>query len=745
MEKGQIVTITIEDMSAEGQGIGKLYELAAPDKAESGRAAADVGQKAETGANGAETAKAAGALHGERNAETGAVDRATGMAQNRAEAVQTGRGFAIFVKDAIVGDRVRVELTKVKKHYAFGRVTEILEASPERIEPFCPYQGACGGCAYGTLHYDAQLALKEKQVRDKLTRLGGLSAPKVMPILGMGDEDPEETPFRYRNKASMPVSTGGLLTKKGGIQQPIHEPRVGFYRAGTHEVVDCEDCWLQSEPAMAAANALRRFMEEDHITSYDPRWAKGLMRHLIVRTAAGTGEVMVILVINGKAIPNAPKLIRMLDDAISAIPVYETGALAGVEFNLESVVVNINSSKTLEGQILGEECITIAGKPTIMEEVGGLSFEISPLSFYQVNRAQMLRLYDKVLEYAALQGDETVLDLYCGVGTIGLFAAAEMNRKAAAPNHTAIRNTEEASSKQEKTEAAAFNRAAIQNTEETLASHETTESAAPNRKKAGRVIGIESIKGAVLDANRNAVINGIVNARYVCGKAEEELPKMVRTKAQEEDAARKAAKQYGEAAAKKELLKDESLRITGADVVILDPPRAGCEQALLEAVVQAAPDRIVYVSCDPATLARDIKWLGEHGYEFREATPCDMFPWTGHVETVVLLSHKKPDGHINVKVEFGEGEGKVPLDNIAKRAEEYKPKERVTYKMIKEYIEAKYGFKVHTAYIAEVKRDLGLPMYDAPNAVEELKQPRKHPAPEKVEAIKDALKHFEVI
>ena len=335
MEKGQIVTITIEDMSAEGQGIGKLYELAAPDKAESGRAAADVGQKAETGANGAETAKAAGALHGERNAETGAVDRATGMAQNRAEAVQTGRGFAIFVKDAIVGDRVRVELTKVKKHYAFGRVTEILEASPERIEPFCPYQGACGGCAYGTLHYDAQLALKEKQVRDKLTRLGGLSAPKVMPILGMGDEDPEETPFRYRNKASMPVSTGGLLTKKGGIQQPIHEPRVGFYRAGTHEVVDCEDCWLQSEPAMAAANALRRFMEEDHITSYDPRWAKGLMRHLIVRTAAGTGEVMVILVINGKAIPNAPKLIRMLDDAISAIPVYETGALAGVEFNLE--------------------------------------------------------------------------------------------------------------------------------------------------------------------------------------------------------------------------------------------------------------------------------------------------------------------------------------------------------------------------------------------------------------------------
>ena len=732
MEKGQIVTITIEDMSAEGQGIGKLYELAAPDKAESGRAAADVGQKAETGANGAETAKAAGALHGERNAETGAVDRATGMAQNRAEAVQTGRGFAIFVKDAIVGDRVRVELTKVKKHYAFGRVTEILEASPERIKPFCPYQGACGGCAYGTLHYDAQLALKEKQVRDKLTRLGGLFAPKVMPILGMGDTDPEETPFRYRNKASMPVSTGGLLTKKGGIQQPIHEPRVGFYRAGTHEVVDCEDCWLQSEPAMAAANALRRFMEEDHITSYDPRWAKGLMRHLIVRTAAGTGEVMVILVINGKAIPNAPKLIRMLDDAISAIPVYETGALAGVEFNLESVVVNINSSKTLEGQILGEECITIAGKPTIMEEVGGLSFEISPLSFYQVNRAQMLRLYDKVLEYAALQGDETVLDLYCGVGTIGLFAAAEMNRKAAAPNHAAIRNTEETSSKQEKTEADAFNRAAIQNTEETLASHETTESAAPNRKKAGRVIGIESIKGAVLDANRNAVINGIVNARYVCGKAEEELPRMVRTKAQEEDAARKAAKQYGEAAAKKELLKDESLRITGADVVILDPPRAGCEQPLLEAVVQAAPDRIVYVSCDPATLARDIKWLGEHGYEFREATPCDMFPWTGHVETVCLLSKLQSKEHIEIEVAMDE----MDLTSSESKA---------TYEEIREYVFEHTGLKVSHLYIAQVKQKYGIierENYNKPKS-ENAKQPQC--PPEKEKAITEALKHFGMI
>lgn len=544
MEKRQIVELTIEDMSAEGRGIGKIYD--------------------------------------------------------------DERGFAVFVQDTVVGDRAKVELTKVKKNYAFGRVSEMLALSQDRQESFCPHSGLCGGCVYSKLSYEAQLALKEKQVREKLVRLGGLTDPVIMPIIGMGSEDANEVPFRYRNKASMPVSTGGLITQKGGIVKPVHEPRVGFYRPKSHDVVDCEDCLLQSEPAMAAAAALRKFMEEDHITSYDPRWEKGLMHHMIVRTAAGTGEVMVILVINGKAIPNAPKLIEMLDEAIYNVPVYEDGPLAGVEFNLESVIVNINKSKNLEGPILGEECITIAGKPTITEEVGGLSFEISPLSFYQVNREQMVRLYEKALEYASLKGDETVLDLYCGVGTIGLFAAAEMNRRTAELNAAA-------------------------------AAGQVVENAASGQNAAvklpGRVIGIESVKGAVLDANRNATINGIVNARYVCGKAEEELPKMVDPKSE---------------------LKDESLRVTHADVVILDPPRAGCEQPLLEAVVKAAPERIVYVSCDPATLARDIKWLGEHGYEFKEATPCDMFPWTGHVETVCLLCKRKPDTMVNLSVDMND-------------------------------------------------------------------------------------------
>ena len=331
---------------------------------------------------------------------------------------------------------------------------------------------------------------------------------------------------------------------------------------------------------MAAAEALRQFMVEDHITSFDPRWEKGLMRHMIVRTAAGTGEVMVILVINGKAIPNAQKLVEMLDEAIYNVPVYDDGPLAGVEFSLESVVINVNKSKNLDGPILGEECITIAGKPTITEEVSGMKFEISPLSFYQVNREQMVKLYDKVLEYADLKGGETVLDLYCGVGTIGLFCAREMEKKA---GESAAEGTADGMEVQP-----------------------------------GQVIGIESIKGAVLDANRNATINGIVNARYVCGKAEEELPKMMGMVDTEGG-------------------KEPAVRISQADVAILDPPRAGCDERLLEAVVKAEPSKIIYVSCDPATLARDIKWLTENGYEFREATPCDMFPWTSHVEVVTCL------------------------------------------------------------------------------------------------------------
>ena len=558
------------------------------------------------------------------------------------QGVGRSNGLAVFVKGAVVGDVVTAELAKVKKSYAFGRLLSVDEPSDDRIEAFCPYSGQCGGCAYGELSYEAQLALKEKQIRDKLIRLGGVAGleqtlegsgapelnerfngmsgskeklgsvglpgseeklgsdglpgskvpaaafapvPQLRPIIGMGE------PFRYRNKAAMPIWTGGVITRKGGVLENLGTPAIGFYQAKSHDVVDCYDCFLQSEPAMAAAEALRQFMISDNITAYDPKWEKGLLRHLVVKTARGTGEVMVILVINGKGIPNAEKLVDMLDDAIYNLPPTEDG----IEYNLESVIINVNKAEGKAGKssragggksgkaanengsrsqrgtsIFGSECITLAGKPAIFEKVGGLQFEISPLSFYQVNPVQMEALYDKAMEYADLSGSETVLDLYCGVGTIGLFAAREMERN---------RNM---------------------------------------TMDIGRVIGIESVKEAVLDANRNAVINNIVNARYICGKAEEELPKLI----------------SGEG------LKDQSLKISHADVVFLDPPRAGCDERLLEAVIAIEPERIVYVSCDPATLARDVKYLTGKGYAFVEGTPVDMFPWTGSVETCVLLSHK---------------------------------------------------------------------------------------------------------
>ena len=433
-------------------------------------------------------------------------------------------GLAVFVDGAVVGDVVKAELTKLKKNYAFGRLTEILQPSADRIEASCGYAGECGGCSLHSLRYDAQLKLKKKLVEDKLIRIGGITNPIVHDTIGM------ENPWRYRNKAQFPV---GDVT-------------IGFYQSKSHRVINCDDCLIQSAPAAAMAGALREYMKADHITAYDEETGKGLIRHLIVKTAFQTGEVMAVLVINGKGLPNGEKLVYMMDDAIAELT---PDSKTGVEFSLESVILNINKKKTSE--IMGEECKTLAGKPTILDQAGKLSFEISPLSFYQVNPVQMVKLYDTALEYAGLTGAETVLDLYCGVGTIGLYCAS----------------------------------------------------------LAKKVIGIESVKSAVIDANRNAVINGIVNAEYLCGKAEEELPKLL---------------EQG----------------TKADVVILDPPRAGCDPVLLDAVAKAGPERIVYVSCDPATLARDVKILGELGYGFVEAQPVDMFPWTGHVECVVGMQRK---------------------------------------------------------------------------------------------------------
>ncbi|MBQ0079609.1 MAG: class I SAM-dependent RNA methyltransferase, partial [Eubacterium sp.] len=280
------------------------------------------------------------------------------------QGIGRAEGVVIFVPGTVPGDVAEVEITKAKKNYCFSKLIEIVEESPDRIDDFdCPFFGkGCGGCVYGNLSYEGQLALKENQVREKIARLGGIENPTVNPIIGMLPDDNEGMgEFRYRNKAQFPVSTGGIITRKGGIVENLGEPAVGFYKPKSHEVVDTPDCYIQSMAAMAAADALRRFMEEDNITAWDPKWEKGLMRHLIVKTGFATGEVMVILVINGKGIPNAPKLIEMLDDAI-----YDVG------YSLECVAVNTNKDPK-SNEIMGEDTVVIAGKPVITDMIGDLT------------------------------------------------------------------------------------------------------------------------------------------------------------------------------------------------------------------------------------------------------------------------------------------------------------------------------------------------------------------------------------
>ena len=446
-----------------------------------------------------------------------------------------------------------------------------------------------------------------------------------------------EEPFRYRNKAQFPIG----VDKEGNLI-------AGFYAGRTHQIIPVpnRDCVLGVPENKVILDQILDYMREEKISAYDEERHKGLVRHVLVRYGFTTKEIMVCLIINGDKLPCSEKLLEKL----TKIP------------GMTSITYNINKEKT--NVIMGSKVCPLWGQTYITDYIGNVKYQISPLSFYQVNPVQTEVLYGTALEYAGLTGKETVWDVYCGIGTISLFLA----------------------------------------------------------QKAQKVYGVEIVPQAIEDAKHNAKINEITNAEFFVGKAEEVLPEYYADYAKEHP---------GEHAR--------------ADVIVVDPPRKGCERSVLDTMVQMEPERIVYVSCDSATLARDVKYLRENGYEIRKVKATDMFPMSVHVETVVLLSHKKADSYIHIDVEFGEGEGKIPVDSIAKRAEAYKPKEKVTYKMIKEYIEAKYGFKVHTAYIAEVKRNLGLPMYDAPNAVEELKQPRKHPTPEKVEAIKDALRYFAVI
>jgi len=533
-------------------------------------------------------------------------------------------GYIWFIKDAVIGDVVRARAMKMKKNYGFARLMEILTSSEARVEPKCPVARQCGGCQLQAMSYEEQLKFKERKVKNHLLRIGKFKEDEIhmLPIMGMKE------PWRYRNKAQFPFG----LDKNGNIV-------AGFYAGRTHDIIECEDCLLGVEENKDILGIIKGFMRVHGIRPYDETTHKGLVRHALIRKGFHSGEIMVCLVINGKDIPAKEQLVEELCQVKG----------------MTSISYSINQEKT--NVIMGKEIVNLYGPGYITDNIGNVTYQISPLSFYQVNPVQTEKLYGTALEYAGLTGNETVWDLYCGIGTISLFLA----------------------------------------------------------QNAKKVYGVEIVPQAIEDARRNAALNNITNAEFFTGKAEEVLPE-----------------QY------------EKNKVY-ADVIVVDPPRKGCDQVCLDTILKMAPKRVVYVSCDSSTLARDLRYLADGGYEVEKVRCCDMFGQSCHVETVVLLSHKKADSYIHIDVEFGEGEGKIPVDSIAKRAEAYKPKEKVTYKMIKEYIEAKYGFKVHTAYIAEVKRDLGLPMYDAPNAVEELKQPKKHPTPEKVEAIKDALRYFAVI
>ena len=528
-------------------------------------------------------------------------------------------GMVIFVPFSAIGDKLEVKILKVNKTYCYGKIERIITPSPDRVTPDCPIYTKCGGCSLRHISYEAQLRAKEQFVKDAFTRIGGLS-PEFLPIIRNTNIN------GYRNKLQIPIGTD----KDGNLI-------AGFYAFHSHRIVPCEKCLLQPDIFSKITADFLEIATGLALTAYDESTHKGILRHLYLRKGYYSGEICLCIVVA----KNVPEIKILSDKLLEKYP------------EIVSSVINVNSRDT--NVILGDEEIVLTSKNYICDIMCKNAVNIAPKAFYQVNTPCAEQLYSAACDFAEPKG-KTVLDLYCGAGTIGLSMA----------------------------------------------------------RTAKKIIGVEIVPEAIENAKQNALANGITNCEFICADAAE--------------AAR--------------ILHSRNLR---PDVIMVDPPRKGCGRAACEQIAAFSAPRIVMVSCNAATAARDCACFAELGYSTDKCVAVDMFSGTNHVETVVLLSHKKPDGHINVKVEFGDGEGKVPLDNIAKRAEEYKPKERVTYKMIKEYIEAKYGFKVHTAYIAEVKRDLGLPMYDAPNAVEELKQPRKHPTAEKVEAIKDALKHFEVI
>ena len=528
----------------------------------------------------------------------------------------------VTVKGVIDGQTIKGQVTKKRKSGCVVRLLDVLEKSPlEDAKPVCPHFGICGGCFYQTVSYENQLKIKEGMVRDLLKDYVNddiweeiKGSPKV---------------HGYRNK--MEFSFGDEV-KDGPLALGMHKKNT------FHDIVNITDCQIVDNDYNLIVKCALNIAQQMELPFYHKMRHEGYFRHLVVRRAESSGDILVNIVTTSQVEADLTKL----RDALLELPL--SGKIIGILHTTNDSLADVVQADKID---------ILYGQDYFYEEILGLKFKISPFSFFQTNTLGAEVLYKTARDFVGETKDKVIFDLYSGTGTIAQMLA-------------------------------------------------------PVAKK---VVGVEIVEEAVEAAKVNAELNGLDNCEFIAG----DVLKVV------------------------DELEDKP------DFIVLDPPRDGIHPKAIQKIIDFGVEQMVYISCKPTSLARDLEVFEAAGYKVKRATAVDQFPNTVHIETVVLLSHKKPDGHINVKVEFGEGEGKLPLDNIAKRAEEYKPKERVTYKMIKEYIEAKYGFKVHTAYIAEVKRDLGLPMYDAPNAVEELKQPRKHPTAEKVEAIKDALKHFEVI
>ena len=560
-------------------------------------------------------------------------------------------GFTWFIKDAVIGDRVEAKAMKVKKSYGFARLMQVLEPSDKRTAPLCPVARQCGGCQIQAMDYQEQLRFKENKVCSNLRRIGGLenlvfrnedgslrteeneftNVPwkpedgksedgksgeiSVYPIMGM------EEPWRYRNKAQFPFGKsrdGRIIT--------------GFYAGRTHSIIETEDCLLGVKENSAILQCIREHMEQYHIEPYDEENHRGLVRHVLIRKGFRTGEMMVCLVLNGeaKALTRAEVLTERLR------------GLFGNGTAVTSISVSINREKT--NVIMGSRIVNLYGPGYITDYIGNVKYRISPLSFYQVNPVQTEKLYSTALEYAGLTGNETVWDLYCGIGTISLFLA----------------------------------------------------------QKAKQVYGVEIVPQAIEDARANAGLNGMDNVTFFVGKEEEVLPE-----------------QY------------EKNQVY-ADVIVVDPPRKGCDTVCLDTIVKMGPKRVVYVSCDSATLARDVKYLGERGYQVEKVRCCDMFGHSTHVETVVLLSQQKPDDTIEIDLD---------LDELDATSAELK----ATYQEIKDYVLKEFGLKVSSLYISQVKRKCGIEVgenYNLPKS-ENARVPQC--PKEKEDAIKAALKYYAMI